>query len=59
MIKQAYPLSWPLGWRRTAVRRRSRFGTYNKKPTVAAAVDELMPDLGARAYVEISPMEQP
>jgi hypothetical protein len=45
MIKQAYPLSWPLGWRRTAVRRRSRFGTYNKKPTVAAAVDELMLEL--------------
>ena len=40
--QSAYPLSWPLGWPRTKTPQRSRFGTYYKKPSVAAARDLLL-----------------
>jgi|APTNR8051073442_1049403.scaffolds.fasta_scaffold00075_93 hypothetical protein len=45
MSNQAYPLSWPIGWPRTRVPRRSRFGSWNKKPSVASSVDELLLEL--------------
>ena len=44
--QSAFPLSWPLSWPRTRHAQRSRFGTYTKKPTVAAGRDALMLELG-------------
>lgn len=44
--QSAYPLSWPLSWPRTKQPQRSRFGTYHKKPSVAAGRDALMLELG-------------
>ena len=41
----AYPLSWPIRWPRAKSPSRSRFGTYYKKPTVAAARDEMLAEL--------------
>jgi hypothetical protein len=42
----AYPLSWPLGWKRLGCRERSRFGSYWQKPSAAKARDYLMAELG-------------
>lgn len=50
MSNQAYPLLWPVGWKRTAPhsRRRSRFGsgyTAERKPSVAYGCDEVLKEL--------------
>lgn len=44
-VTEAYPLNWPLGWKRAAVSIDSRFGSYNKKPTIAAATNKLLEEL--------------
>jgi hypothetical protein len=41
----AYPLSWPLSWRRTKTPQRSRFGTYHNKPSVAKGRDAVIAEL--------------
>jgi hypothetical protein len=33
-MSEAFPLSWPLGWKRNATRVDSRFGRYMNRPTV-------------------------
>lgn len=46
--KQAYPLLWPAGWKRSVERKRSRFGHgYNveSKPSMAYATDEVLREL--------------
>lgn len=43
--QSAYPLSWPLGWPRTREPQRSRFGTYYKKPSLAAGRDGVLAEL--------------
>lgn len=44
--QSAFPLSWPVGWPRTKDPQRSRFGTYYKKPTLAAGRDAVLAELG-------------
>jgi len=34
---EAYPLQWPTGWKRTEYPEHSRFGSWNRKPTIADA----------------------
>lgn len=41
----AYPLSWPLGWKRTKSPQRSRFGSYYIKPSVAKSRDAVIYEL--------------
>lgn len=41
MITEAYPLQWPQGWKRTKSPTRSRFGEWNKKPSIAKASEKL------------------
>lgn len=41
----AYPLSWPLGWKRTQLPERSRFGSYNNKPSIDRATRQLQDEL--------------
>lgn len=41
----AYPLTWPTGWARARTPQRSRFGSYNRKPTVAAGRDLVLAEL--------------
>ncbi|MFL6228071.1 MAG: J domain-containing protein, partial [Pyrinomonadaceae bacterium] len=41
----AYPLSWPLGWPRHAVRIRSRFGKWNAPPSVAQGAKKVLAEL--------------
>lgn len=41
----AHPLSWPLGWKRSKSRQRSRFGSYHNKPSVAKGRDEIILEL--------------
>lgn len=41
----AFPLAWPLGWKRTNNPSRSRFGTYYNKPSVAKARDAVIHEL--------------
>lgn len=53
MSNQAYPLTWPLGWRRPPTPRSSRFGTRNRKPTVAGAVDELLAELDRMGATQV------
>lgn len=43
--KTAYPLSWPIGWKRTILPERSRFGKFNSKPTVERAKEKLNHEL--------------
>lgn len=50
MSNQAYPLLWPVGWKRTVPyrRKRSRFGsgsTAERKPSVAYGCDEVLNEL--------------
>lgn len=45
MIKEAYPLQWPVSWKRIRHTRRSRFGSYNSKPSIAVATDLIMEEL--------------
>lgn len=40
-----YPLQWPIDWPRTAAPERSRFGDWNRKPTIAKAVEKLAYEL--------------
>lgn len=40
-MKTAYPLDWPVGWPRTSKPKPSRFGDWNKKPTVNASRQKL------------------
>jgi hypothetical protein len=41
----AFPLSWPLGWKRSNNAQRSRFGKYWQKPSVAKARDGVIDEL--------------
>lgn len=41
----AFPLSWPLSWKRTKTPQRSRFGTHWNKPSVAKARDAVIAEL--------------
>jgi hypothetical protein len=43
--KTSYPLTWPSGWKRTMDPSRSRFGSYNKKPSVEKATSEILNEL--------------
>jgi hypothetical protein len=38
----AYPLSWPLSWKRNKTPQRSRFGTFYNKPSVAKGRDAVI-----------------
>lgn len=42
---EAYPLQWPLGWQRTVSPKRSRFGTYNSKPTIYSATTKIINEI--------------
>lgn len=42
---EAYPLTWPTGWKRTAHPQRSRFGSYNSKPTIAKGKDKILDEI--------------
>ncbi len=42
MIKEAYPLQWPNGWKRTQNPAHSRFGEWNNKPSIAKATDKIV-----------------
>lgn len=42
---EKYPLNWPFDWPRTKQPRRSRFGKWNNKPSIAAATDQLLHEL--------------
>lgn len=44
-ITEAYPLSWPVGWKRTAHPIRSRFGSWNDKPSVAKASNKVLHEI--------------
>ena len=51
-----YPLTWPVGWKRTprTDRKRSQFGYRGKAPTVFTALGQLQPELqrlGAREVI--------
>ena len=41
----AYPLSWPIGWKRNTTRVRSRFGKWNAPPSVSAATRFVLDEL--------------
>lgn len=41
----AYPLSWPVGWKRNTTRVRSRFGKYNAPPSVAVGSSLILDEL--------------
>lgn len=41
----AYPLSWPIGWPRNKFRTHSRFGSFNRPPSVARARDVVILEL--------------
>ena len=42
MITEAYPLQWPLGWKRTSHPGPSSFGYADNKPTIHRATQELL-----------------
>ena len=42
MITEAYPLQWPLGWKRTSHPGPSSFGYAGNKPTIHRATQELL-----------------
>ena len=44
-MAEAYPLYWPTGWKRTLRPKTSRFGKWNKKPTVYETSLELLGEL--------------
>lgn len=41
----SYPLSWPLGWKRTKNPTHSRFGRWNQPPSVAKGCDAIFAEL--------------
>ena len=45
MITEAYPLHWPLGWKRTDEPKTSRFGGSVKFPSVAKATAKLKDEI--------------
>jgi hypothetical protein len=42
---EAYPLQWPIGWKRTKNPKRSRFGTYNSKPTIHSGTQKILDEI--------------
>jgi len=42
---ESYPLQWPLGWKRTTNPKRSRFGTYNSKPSIHKATQLVLSEI--------------
>lgn len=44
-IKEAYPLQWPVGWKRTRNPKQSRFGSWNSKPTIHQSTQSLLDEL--------------
>lgn len=60
MITEAYPLQWPNGWPRTKSPERSRFGTWNSKPTVHEATRSVIEEvrlLGGKSMIISSNMK--
>lgn len=53
MVTDAYPLQWPSSWRRTQNPEPSRFGNWNKKPTISQATQEIQLELGRFGATEI------
>ena len=51
--QSAYPLSWPMGWPRAKSRTWSRFGHWNKRPSVATATDAILPELRRLGAVRV------
>lgn len=45
MIKEAYPLQWPVGWRREKSPKHSRFGTYMNKPSIHQGTQFIIEEL--------------
>ena len=45
MIKEAYPLQWPGGWKRSLYPIDSRFGSWNNKPSIAKATDKIQEEM--------------
>ena len=43
--KEAYPLTWPEGWKRTPFPQPARFGKWNRPTTIASARDSVMHEL--------------
>lgn len=58
MIKEAYPLQWPVTWKRSSKPTHSRFGKWNAKPTIAQGADLIREELrrltGSSADIIIS-----
>jgi hypothetical protein len=53
MITEAFPLQWPNGWRREPQPVRSRFGSYNSKPTIAASTNQIVREMDLFGGVDI------
>lgn len=53
MITEAYPLQWPPSWKRIANPETSRFGSWNSKPTIAKASQEIQLELNRFGATEI------
>lgn len=45
MVTEAYPLQFPQGWKRTKSPIRSRFGDWNKKPSIAKSTEKLQHEM--------------
>ena len=45
MVTEAYPLQYPNGWKRTKNPDRSRFGTYNSKPTINESTQKIINEM--------------
>lgn len=41
----AYPLSWPVGWKRSTFRTHSRFGKYGNRPSVSTGTSFVLAEL--------------
>lgn len=42
MVTEAFPLQWPAGWHREPEPQHSRFGEWNKKPSIYAATEKII-----------------
>lgn len=53
MITESYPLQWPTGWKRAQNPEHSRFGQWNKKPSISQAAQEIQLELGRFGATDI------
>lgn len=53
MITEAYPLQWPPSWKRSNNPETSRFGSWNSKPSIAKASQEIQLELNRFGATEI------